>query len=162
MTHEPRRLLRYADSPVNLVGTDSVFAVHNLPHGKKPPVEADRGILEDGPRLGCELAGVVRDAALPAIVLLQEGDFVASATRAGNAIRPPPSHQILSTVGRISKVQDRVLKGLRITSHALSIGSVSICQLYCFPNLVECPTSRSLHTYRYPWAVGSSQDLPSR
>ena len=78
------------------------------------------------------------------------------------ALHQPPSHQILSTVGRISKVQDRVLKGLRITSHALSIGSVSICQLYCFPNLGECPTSRSLHTYRYPWAVGSSQDLPSR
>jgi hypothetical protein len=34
MIHEPCGLLSYADCSVDLVGTDSVFAVHNLPHGE--------------------------------------------------------------------------------------------------------------------------------
>src|SRR5579863_1727457 len=36
MIHEPRRLLRDADSPMDFIRTDTVLAVHNLPHRGEP------------------------------------------------------------------------------------------------------------------------------
>src|SRR5260370_31921231 len=44
--HEPRGLLRNADSTVNLVGTDAVLAVHNLPHCGQPLIQADGGAFQ--------------------------------------------------------------------------------------------------------------------
>ena len=85
--HEPCGFLRHADSAVNLVGTDAVLAVHNLPHGEQPLVQAERGIFEDRSGLGSELPPIVFLAALPAVVLRLEDYAIASATRAGDAVR---------------------------------------------------------------------------
>jgi hypothetical protein len=48
MIEEPSGLLSDANGPVNLIAADSIFAVHNLPHGRQPLVQADRRILHDG------------------------------------------------------------------------------------------------------------------
>src|ERR1022692_289468 len=48
---EPCRLLGNADGPVNFVRTDTVFAVHNLPHGREPLVQTDGGIFITVPTL---------------------------------------------------------------------------------------------------------------
>lgn len=33
---EPRRLLRHTEGPVNLIRTDAVLEVNDLPHGREP------------------------------------------------------------------------------------------------------------------------------
>src|ERR1039458_4893968 len=111
MVHEPSRLLSDPDGPVNLVGTDAVLGVHNLPHRHEPLVQVDRGVFHNGPRLGGELAAVMAGAALPAVVLRLEGYAAASTARAGNAIRPAPRYQVLAAVVGIGEVYNRFLKG---------------------------------------------------
>ncbi len=49
MIHEPSGFLSDANGPVNLVGTDSVLAIDDLPHGKQPLIQAQGRIFEDGP-----------------------------------------------------------------------------------------------------------------
>src|SRR5579862_3390821 len=103
MIHEPRGFLRDADGPVNFIGTDPVFAVDDFPHGDKPLVQAQWRILEDGAGLSGELPGRMGNAALPAIVLLQEHNALALAARTDNAVRPAPGYKVLAAVGRIGE-----------------------------------------------------------
>lgn len=56
-------------------------------------------------------------AAIPAVVVFQEPNVFAATGRTGNTIRPAPRYQILTAVGRISKVQDGFLQGLRFGGH---------------------------------------------
>lgn len=48
-TNVPRRFLQ---GPAEFVAANSVFRIGDAPHGYKPSVESQRGILEDGPDLG--------------------------------------------------------------------------------------------------------------
>ena len=59
MVHEPCRLLGDADCAMDFVRRDSVFAVHDLPHGGKPFVQAEWHILKDPSRFQCELRRAV-------------------------------------------------------------------------------------------------------
>ena len=79
--HEPCGLLSHADGPGDLVAADAVLAVHYLPHGEQPFVQAERRILKDGSGLESELAQRVFAAALPAVVLRLEQNFLAAAPR---------------------------------------------------------------------------------
>ena len=115
--HEPRGLLGNSDGAVNLVGTDSIFAVHNLPHGHEPFVQAERRVFKDGPGLCGELAVFVARAALPAIVLLKERNALGAATRAFNAIRPAPRYNVFAAVDRIGEVDDGFLKSVEYRLH---------------------------------------------
>ena len=95
---------------MNLVGTDTVFAIHNHPHRHEPFVQAQRGILKDRARLGCELAEIVLAATLPAVILRLEENLLAAASRAGHTIRPTVRNKVLAAVGRIGEIEDGVLK----------------------------------------------------
>src|ERR1017187_9595421 len=107
MVHEPSSFLGDADSAVNLPRGYAVFAVHHLPHGHQPLCRRKGGILENGPGLRGELPVVVAGAALPAVVLLKEGDVSGAATRAFNPIGPASRYQIFAAVGRGGKIGDR-------------------------------------------------------
>src|SRR5579863_6332204 len=48
MQHEPCRLLSDANILRQFVTADSVLAVRQKPHGGKPLLQGDRGILKDG------------------------------------------------------------------------------------------------------------------
>jgi hypothetical protein len=110
--HEPCRLLRDADGPVNFVGRYAVLAVHNLPHCHKPLCQRERGVLENGPSRGGELPVIVPGAALPPVVLLKERDVSRPATRAFNAIGPAARYEVFPAIGRDGKMLDRLLKGV--------------------------------------------------
>ena len=132
--HKPRGFLRDANSPMNFVTADTVLAVDDLPHGEQPFVETNRGILEDRACLGSKLPRVVRNAALPAVVLLHEDNLRAATARANDAIRPAARYQILPAVRGIVEVENRFLKGLWFACHvSIHSGLASICQLYCYP-----------------------------
>ena len=47
MIQEPGALLRDAEVPRHLIGTDAVLAISNHPNSGKPFVQAERAILED-------------------------------------------------------------------------------------------------------------------
>src|ERR1017187_10024875 len=98
MVHKPSGFLRDADCPMDLPRGHAIFAVHNLPHGHQPLCQRKRGVLEDGPGLCGELASVVAGAALPAVVLLKEGDGLAATTRAFNAIGPTARYEVFPAV----------------------------------------------------------------
>ena len=53
--HEPCRFLSDAESAADFIGTDSVLAVGDHPHGDQPLVQRDRRILKDSSDLGGEL-----------------------------------------------------------------------------------------------------------
>src|SRR5439155_5170165 len=99
--HEPRGFLRHAKSPRHFIGTDTVLIVGNHPHGGKPLVQAKRRILKDRPCLDSELSTGVVTAALPAIMLLRQFNFFASADRAGYAFRPATGYHVVAAVDRI-------------------------------------------------------------
>src|SRR5690349_9110831 len=118
MIQKPRSFLRDADSAVNFVRTDAVFAVHYLPHGGKPFVQTNRGILHDGSGFQCELRSLVLGPAMPAVVLFEEENVYTPATRAGDPVRPAPRYEILAAVDGIREVDDRFLKCGRLSFHA--------------------------------------------
>jgi hypothetical protein len=131
--HEPRGFLSDADSAVNLVGTHAVPAIHNLPHCGKPFIQTKRGVLKNSPGLRGELPVVVAAPTLPAVVLLHEGDLLASAPRAGDAVRPAPRYNVLTAIDGIGKVYDGLLEECRVRApYSKSSGNHVICQIkYC-------------------------------
>jgi hypothetical protein len=66
---EARSLLRDAYSTINFAGTDSILAVHNLPHSGKPLIHAEPRIFEDRSGFGRELTARVTACALPSLAL---------------------------------------------------------------------------------------------
>jgi hypothetical protein len=119
--HEPRRLLSDAYGPVNLIGTDAVFAVHHLPHRHKPLIDTEGGILKDGSGLRSELAGIVARAALPAVVLFQKLDVLAATAWAFDAIRPAARYEVLAAIFGVRKINNGVPKGIERGFHDLTL-----------------------------------------
>ena len=108
--HKPGRLLRDAQGARDLAGRDAVAAPGEHPHRDHPLVEANRGILKDGPDLDRGLFAAI--LTLPQAPLPHEGDGsrTATHTRAHGAFRPAHlGHEIVGNVG--GKVAGRFLKG---------------------------------------------------
>src|SRR5208282_5002598 len=117
--HKPCRLLSDAESSAHFIGTDSVFAVGNHPHGNEPLVEGKRGILKDCSDLGRELPFRVDALALPLTLSGEESGVFPPAGRTFNAIRPAQTDHELEAVVGVREVDDCLLEcfGLFHVSH---------------------------------------------
>lgn len=106
--HEPRGLLSDAQGAGDLARTDTVLAIEDEPHSRKPLVQTEWRIFEDGSNLDGELALGVSGATLPAKLILEEAYFVATAGRTDNAVLPlgPTRYEIVQTVLRFGKEND--------------------------------------------------------
>ena len=125
---------------MNLARTNTVLAIQDQPDRRKPFVQAQRGIFEDSPDLHGELSLIMADAALPAKLIFQEADILATAGRAGNAIPPlrTTDHEVVKTVDLIREVNDSVFQGLGFVSgfHVFNLTPKPwIRQVYNCPNL---------------------------
>lgn len=140
--HEPRRLLRDTQGPRGLVGADAVLAVHGHPEARKPLVQADRRILEDGPELNREL--LLASGALPDATRREEGMLLTLAARAVDTFRPAQANQERKANIGVREVADRFdqrggnSRGLFHARESTSRGRVS--QVYCCERLDD-PTS---------------------
>jgi hypothetical protein len=112
--HEPRGFLRDADSSVDLVRTNSVFAVRNHPDNHQPLIQAERRILKDGAYLDRELSALMAALALPLLLLGKKRHISTATSRTDNAIRPSPRYQIAQAVIRIREVNDCLLQCFRV------------------------------------------------
>src|SRR5205085_10638572 len=88
MEHEPCGFLSDAKSAANFVGTDAILAVRNHPHSDKPLVEWQSGILKNRADLHAELFASMLALTLPETASRKKANFLASASGAGDAIRP--------------------------------------------------------------------------
>lgn len=112
LKHEPSGLLSDSKSAMDLVRTDSVFAVGNHPHGGKPLVQTNGGILENSPNLDRELSLRMPSLALPETAGGDEGHFVGTASRADrSAVFPASYRQILQAIVSVREVKNRFLEG---------------------------------------------------
>jgi hypothetical protein len=113
MEHKPRGLLSDIQSPRNLTRTDSVLAIQNHPHCRKPSIKAKGRVLEYGADLNGELPLGMPGAALPPQLILEEANILAATDRANNTILPfsPTSDEVIDTGLLVREVQDRFLKG---------------------------------------------------
>ena len=109
---EPCRLLGDAQRPVNLVGTNPVFAIGNHPDSDEPLAQRQGAILEDGSDLDAELPLGVLGLALPDAASSQEAHLLAATSRANCALRPSAGRKKLDAGVRIGKVCERLLQGL--------------------------------------------------
>src|SRR5271154_5175172 len=112
MKHEPSRFLSDADSAGHFVGTDSVLAIRNHPHGNEPLVQRDWRILEDSPDLGAELFTCVLALALPQSASGEKADFLAATSGADDPLGPAPRDHELQAVLRIREMNDGLLECL--------------------------------------------------
>lgn len=106
MSHEPSSLEGHAQSPVELVGADTLLAGRNQEDGLQPEAQGDMAGLENGPDLdGKGLAAVVAliGAYAGALAAHLADTLKAAAMRAYRAIRPDASLYIL--VGRFFVVE---------------------------------------------------------
>jgi len=114
---KPCRLLSDPQISCNLVTANTVLAVGNKPHSRKPLVQTNRGIFHDGADLDGEFALGVMATALPSSSLCAEADLVRSARWADNALRPTSHRQIVNAIVRIGEEDDCFLKALRFVCH---------------------------------------------
>src|SRR5579863_1378971 len=122
MENEPSRFLADSSRPVKLVGTRTVFAISQHPHGHEPLVERNRGILEDGANLDAELSFGMPRLALPNTTCGDVGGIGTATRRTDHrTVRPAPRHKIGNAVVRVRKVDDCILKGLRFACHESSM-----------------------------------------
>lgn len=84
MEHEPCGFLGHAKGAGNFIGTDSVLAVGNQPHGREPDLKGDRRILENCSHAQGKLGALMLALALPHAGLLQIGNIIGIALRAAN------------------------------------------------------------------------------
>jgi hypothetical protein len=112
--HEPGSLLSHTQSFGNLTTGDAVLAVVDKPHGRKPLIETDGAVFEDGIDLNGELASRVPHAALPAQLVLEEANRSATATRTNYAVFPlrATGYEIVKAVLGIGEIHHRFLKAL--------------------------------------------------
>src|SRR5271157_1340911 len=123
MQHEPRSLLGDSKRTRNLATTHTILAVEDHPHCRKPLVQAERRILEDGSNLDRKLPPWMAHAALPAQLILEKPDARTTASRADNAVLPlrTTGDKIAKAILLIGEVQDCLLQGLWFVFHALIV-----------------------------------------
>ena len=109
LQHKPCRLLRDADSLVNLHTADTVLAVDQHPKCRHPFVKSKRRILKHCSQFHGEL--LLADVAEPDASGLNERVFGFAATRANYiAIRPAERLRKLKSAVRIGEVNNRFLE----------------------------------------------------
>ena len=97
---------------VRFVGVGTVLAVGDHPHGGKPLIKADSGILEDGPDLDRKLRLRMPSLALPKATGRKKRHPIRTAGGARHlAVFPAPCGQKVQAIVRIGEVQNRFLKG---------------------------------------------------
>lgn len=103
--HEPCGLLADLQVLGDLVAADAVLAIRDQPHGAQPFVQADSGVLEDGPDLDRELLFAVQ--AFPDQARFEEREPLGRTLRANRPVRPAQlSHELDTHLG-IGKVLHR-------------------------------------------------------
>ena len=147
MEHEPSGFLSNSQRPMNLARTDTVLAIENHPHCGKPLIKANRRLLKDGTDLDRELPLSVPVAALPAQLVLEEADLIATTDGADNAVLPfgTAKHKVFQAVFRIREVQDRFLQGLWFVDrfHDSIVSRQRVLVKYIFALRSAAPPSRS-------------------
>jgi len=117
--HEPCGLLGDAKSACHFIGTHTVLAVRNHPHGDEPLVERQRGILKDGADLHAELFLRVLLFTFPHSASGDKANVSAATGGAGNAIGPAPRNHEFEAVVGVSEVNDGLLEGLWFGAHGV-------------------------------------------
>src|SRR5208337_3621740 len=142
MQHEPRGFLSHPKRFRNFATAHTVLAVEYQPHCRKPLIQAERRILEDGSNLHRELPSWMTDTALPAQLILQEADAGATTPRAGNAVLPlrATGDKIAQAVFLIREVENCFLQALWFVSvfHALIVRQNRVLVNYIFTLFCVC------------------------
>src|ERR1700677_131684 len=86
MQDKPSSLLRHFQVAGNFVGRNTILAVHQEPHCRRPLLQRNGRILKNGSKLYRELASAV--AALPTLLCLDPVRLFRRASRAMYAVRP--------------------------------------------------------------------------
>ncbi len=131
LEHEPSGLLRDAQIARDFVARNAVLAIRQQPDDGQPFVESDGRILEDGSDLGAELTPRMFDAALPASLIGEKRDSLATARRAFHAVRPANlDHHLQAHIG-IGEVADRIDKRCGSSRfHAFNIAQIRVLVKY--------------------------------
>src|SRR5713226_8182314 len=98
MIEKPCGLLSDPNGPAYFIGANAIFAIHDLPHGHQPLVQADGGVFHYGADLDTELLLFVVLAALPPTLIRQKDHFLGAASRACDAIGPALGSEIVQAV----------------------------------------------------------------
>src|SRR5271157_2681698 len=134
--HEPSGLLSHPKRLRNFATANTVLAVEYQPHCRKPLVQTERRILEDGSNLHRKLPPWMTDATLPAQLILQEANAGTPAPWADDAVLPlrATGDKIAQAVLLIREVQDCFLQGLWFVSvcHALIVRQNRVLVNYIF------------------------------
>lgn len=111
MIHEPRGLLGDAKIAMHFVAADSVLAIHDEPHGRKPLVQAERRILKDGSGFEAGAWTIMLRIALPDASVGEISDVLGTAMRTPHlTIGPAEFHHESFAVFVIREVDDCFLK----------------------------------------------------
>lgn len=112
MEHEPCGFLTDFQISREFARTDSVLAIADQPDSGQPLSQRQRRVLEDGSDLNAELTAVMLLAALPAALIGEIMDFIASANRAlHDAVRPTARNNVCDAAILIGVVADRICQG---------------------------------------------------
>src|SRR5437660_1375833 len=125
MVHEPSRLLRDAEIASHLVRTDAVLAIRDYPNRGKPLVQAEPAILKDRPDLGRKLSPRMFLFAFPHAARADEANVRTATGWAMHARWPAQAHHHFVSHARISKVLDRLDKGLGFVFHGPNLPTES-------------------------------------
>src|SRR5205823_1277766 len=118
MEHEPCGLLRDSQCAVNLPRGNSILAIANHPHDRKPLLKAKRRIFEDCACLDTELRFRVPGLALPETTRRDECNVCPSACWADHSARPATSYKVIEAIVGITEKPNRFRKSLGVVCHA--------------------------------------------
>jgi hypothetical protein len=114
------------------MAADSVLAIDDQPNARQPLVETKRRVLHHGSDLRGELAFRVSLAALPAALLLQVPDLIATAVRAHDAQGPTLLGKVFDAIVLVGEVDDCFLEGLGFVCHEPSMPESSVLVKYIY------------------------------
>src|SRR5260370_26075052 len=124
MHHKPRRFLRDADSPVNLIRANAVLCSRQHPCCRQPLVQPKRRVLVDRSRFRGELPFRMIASALPLPLVLEEGSVLPATHAASDAFGPETRNHVGQAVVGVAAIDNALLECFRFfyrAFHALSI-----------------------------------------
>ena len=133
LQHEPRGLLGNSHGAVNLPRRNAVLAVSHQPNNRKPLIQTERRVFQNGSSLQGELTLRMMTGTLPAPRLSVVFDLSATACRASNSVRPTLRGHVSYAVIGIGEVSNCFLKSAgRLNFHKSIIGQNSGPAKYIF------------------------------